>query len=177
MTIPWIGDFQWVIAAAQIAFLVSAAWVDVTTRLIPDRVCLSLIGVGVIGQMFVPVQLAASLAVAVILFTSLLFLHSRRMVGGGDVKLLVALAAGLPPRDVIGFLTLTALTGGVLAFTHLAMRHLPRPRIAQVGASDLRRIYAVERWRILRHAPLPYGVAIAGGGIWAVLIHTMNIGG
>jgi hypothetical protein len=56
-----------------------------------------LIGVGVIGQMFVPVQLAASLAVAVILFTSLLFLHSRRMVGGGDVNPSLTL---FPPHTV-----------------------------------------------------------------------------
>ena len=31
-----------------------------------------------------------------------------------------------------------------------------------------RRVYAIERWRHLRHAPLPYGVAIACGGIWTI---------
>ena len=49
---------------------------------------------------------------------------------------------------------------------------LPRPAGARAGASTLRRVWAAERWRILRRAPLPYGLAIACGGIWTVLTHT-----
>jgi prepilin peptidase CpaA len=49
------------------------------------------------------------------------------------------------------------------------MRHLPYPNLAPAGSSLVRRVYAIERWRHLRHAPLPYGVAIAFGGIWTIL--------
>jgi prepilin peptidase CpaA len=66
-------------------------------------------------------------------------------------------------------LTVTALAGGVLAALHLIMRAMPSPRLAPAGSSLARRVYAVERWRHLRHAPLPYGVAIASGGIWTIL--------
>jgi prepilin peptidase CpaA len=69
---------------------------------------------------------------------------------------------------VIQLLTITALAGGVLALGHLMLRLLPHPRLAPAGSSLVRRVYAIERWRNLRHAPLPYGVAIACGGIWTV---------
>jgi prepilin peptidase CpaA len=69
---------------------------------------------------------------------------------------------------VIQLLTITALAGGVLALVHLMMRLLPYPKLAPAGSSLVRRVYAIERWRNLRHAPLPYGVAIACGGIWTV---------
>src|SRR6266853_403042 len=68
----------------------------------------------------------------------------------------------------IQLLTVTALAGGVLALAHLMMRLLPSPRLAPAGSSFVRRVYAIERWRHLRHAPLPYGVAIACGGIWTI---------
>jgi prepilin peptidase CpaA len=102
------------------------------------------------------------------LFLLLFAIYQRGKIGGGDVKLLVALAVGLPLTGVIQLLTITALAGGVLALVHLMMRLLPSPRLAPAGSSLLRRVYAVERWRHLRHAPLPYGVAIACGGIWTI---------
>ena len=114
-------------------------------------------------------QVAGSLIVATILFALLLVIYQRGMIGGGDVKLLVALAIGLPLMGVIQLLTITALAGGVLALVHLMMRLLPYPKLAPAGSSFVRRVYAIERWRHLRHAPLPYGVAIACGGIWTVL--------
>jgi prepilin peptidase CpaA len=98
----------------------------------------------------------------------LVAVYARGWIGGGDVKLLVALAIGLPLAGVVQLLTVTALAGGVLALTHLMMRRLPFPSPAPAGASLLRRVWAVERWRNVRHAPLPYGVAIACGGIWTV---------
>jgi prepilin peptidase CpaA len=97
-----------------------------------------------------------------------LLVYTRGWIGGGDVKLLVALATGLPLTGVVQLLTITALAGGVLALVHLTMRLLPYPRLAPAGSSFVRRVYAVERWRHLRRAPLPYGVAIACGGIWTV---------
>ena len=109
------------------------------------------------------------LIVAAILLSLLLVVYTRRWMGGGDVKLLLALAIGLPLTGVVQLLTVTALAGGVVALVHLMMRQLPHPRLAPAGSSFPRRVYAVERWRHLRHAPLPYGVAIAFGGIWAIL--------
>jgi prepilin peptidase CpaA len=116
-----------------------------------------------------PTQLGESLSVAAALFLLLMVMHHRRWIGGGDVKLLAALALGLPLVGLLQLLTIMALAGGVLAVAYLLMRLLPYPNRVPAGSSLLRRVYAVERWRCLRRAPLPYGVAIACGGIWVLL--------
>jgi prepilin peptidase CpaA len=70
---------------------------------------------------------------------------------------------------VVTLFTATALAGGVLCLMHLTMRHLSSPRPQNSDSFVLRRVYAVERWRIIRHGSLPYAVAIACGGIWTIL--------
>jgi prepilin peptidase CpaA len=155
-------------SALAIVLLVYVAMIDIATRSIRNEICLVLALLGIAIQFASPMQLAESLIAATILFLLLLVIYQRGMIGGGDVKLLVALAIGLPLMGVLKLLTVTALAGGVLAAVHLVMRLLPYPRPAPAGASLLRRVYAIERWRHLRHAPLPYGVAIACGGIWTV---------
>ena len=163
---------SWIVPIAsivQILLLLYVATIDVATRLIRNEICLALALLGIAAQLASPAQLAESLIVAAILFLLLFVIYQWGQIGGGDVKLLVALAIGLPLTGVIQLLTITALAGGVLALVHLIMRHLPHPKLAPAGSSLVRRVYAVERWRHLRYAPLPYGVAIACGGIWTIL--------
>src|SRR5262245_61661098 len=152
----------------QIFLLLYVAVIDIATRLIRNEICLMLALLGIAGQFSSPMHITESLIAATILLLLLIVIYERGWIGGGDVKLLVALAIGLPLMGVIQLLTITALAGGVLALVHLMMRFLPYPKLAPVGSSFLRRVYAIERWRNLRHAPLPYGVAIACGGIWTV---------
>ena len=152
----------------EILLLLYVASFDVATRLIRNDICLALALLGIAGQFANPMLILESLIAATILFLLLFMIYQRGGIGGGDVKLLVALAIGLPLTGVIQLLTITALAGGVLALVHVMMRLLPYPRLAPAGSSLVRRVYAIERWRNLRHAPLPYGVAIACGGIWTV---------
>jgi prepilin peptidase CpaA len=162
---------SWIIPIAstlKIVLLLYVATIDIATRLIRNEICLALALLGIAAHLASPMQLAQSLIAAAILLLLLFVIYQRGSIGGGDVKLLVALAIGLPLTGVIELLTITALAGGVLALVHLVMRHLPYPKLAPAGSSLVRRVYAVERWRHLRHAPLPYGVAIACGGIWTV---------
>jgi prepilin peptidase CpaA len=163
---------SWIVPIAsifEILLLLYVATMDIATRLISNEICLALALLGFVGQLASPLQAAQSLIVAAILLLLLMVVYQRRWMGGGDVKLLVALAVGLPLVGVVQLLTLTAFAGGVLAVAHLMLRHLPSPKLAPVGSSLVRRVYAVERWRHLRHAPLPYGVAIASGGIWTIV--------
>jgi prepilin peptidase CpaA len=152
----------------EILLLLYVAVIDIANRLIRNEICLILALLGIASQFASQTHVIESLAAATILFLLLIVVYQRGWIGGGDVKLLVALAIGLPLMGVIQLLTITALAGGVLALVHLTMRLLPYPRTAPAGSSLLRRVYAVERWRNLRHAPLPYGAAIACGGIWTV---------
>jgi Flp pilus assembly protein protease CpaA len=163
---------SWIVTIAsslEILLLLHVAATDISARLIRNEVCLALALLGILSQIASPMQVVQSLIAAAILFFLLLVVYARGWMGGGDVKLLVALAVGLPLTGVVQLLTVTALAGGVLAALHLILRALPSPRLAPAGSSVLRRVYAVERWRHLRHAPLPYGVAIACGGIWTIL--------
>src|SRR6266853_4097867 len=138
----------------EILLLVHVAMIDIATRLIRNEICLVLALLGIAGQFASPMQVAQSLIAATILLLLLLVIYTRGLIGGGDVKLLVALAIGQPLMGVIQLLTVTALAGGVLALVHLMMRVLPYPRLAPAGSSFLRRVYAIERWRNLRQAPL-----------------------
>jgi Flp pilus assembly protein protease CpaA len=162
---------NWIVPTAsflEILLLLYVAMIDIATRLIRNEVCLALVLLGIASQFVNPMHVTESLIAATILFLLLIVIYQRRWIGGGDVKLLAALAIGLPLIGVIQLLTVTALAGGVLALVHLVMGLLPYPKLAPAGSSLVRRVYAVERWRNLRHAPLPYGVAIACGGIWTV---------
>ena len=161
----WIAP---TVSFLEILLLLYVATIDIATRLIRNEICLVLALLGIAGQLANPMQVGQSLIAATILLLLLLVIYQRGQIGGGDVKLLVALAIGLPLTGVIQLLTITALAGGVLALMHLMMRLLPYPKLAPAGSSLVRRVYAIERWRHLRHAPLPYGVAIACGGIWTI---------
>jgi prepilin peptidase CpaA len=89
------------------------------------------------------------------------------------VKLAAAVCLGLSPIATWRFFVVTALAGGVLAILHLIGRRVlrgaapmaPMPR----GAPLPLRVLRTERWRIARHGSLSYGLAIACGGIWAML--------
>jgi Flp pilus assembly protein protease CpaA len=157
-----------IVSTVKIVLLLYVATIDIATRLIRNEICLALALLGVTAQLASPMQIAQSLIAAAILLLLLLVIYQRGWIGGGDVKLLVALAIGLPLTGVIELFTMTSLAGGVLALVHVKMRLLPYPKLAPAGSSLVRRVYAIERWRHLRRAPLPYGVAIACGGIWTI---------
>lgn len=160
----------YLLSGVMIAMLLWAAWADVADRSIPDRACVALALCGAAIQIAAgPRALAISVAVALVLFLVLFALFCARAMGGGDVKLLVAAALGQTASGTLRMLFATALAGAVLVLIHLSLRHLPRPALVPAGSSSVRRVYAAERWRILRGAPLPYGVAIACGGIWTIL--------
>ena len=161
------------ISVAEGIFLLYAACTDIAARLIPNAVCLALAALGMMhASLTTPASALMQASVVTIgLFLTLLMLHTRRWIGGGDVKLLVAVAIGMSFAGVVDLLTRIALVSLVLAAVHLIMRRLPNPKPAPVGSSLVRRVYAIERWRNLRHAPLPYGVAIAFGGIWTLFSH------
>lgn len=164
--------FSHIIEALQILLLLYVALTDIAARIIPNKASLIIALLALMQLPFAePYRLLSSLAITLAIFALLLTLWGRGMMGGGDVKLLAAFSIGLPLAVVIQFLCVTVLIGGALALVHLAMRLLPYPALAPLGSSYVRRVCAVERWRHLRHAPLPYGVAIACGGIWTILSH------
>ena len=90
---------------------------------------------------------ALQLGVALAAFALFAGLFALKMMGGGDVKLLTALALWIEPTWFLKLLVVMALTGGVLTVV--------------MGAWHIMRR---ERDRI----KIPYGVAIAIGGLWVL---------
>jgi len=92
-------------------------------------------------------DIALQLGVAFGTFAILAALFAMKMMGGGDVKLLTALALWIAPDHFLRLVILMALLGGVLTIGlgawHLAQRR--RDRLA-----------------------IPYGVAIALAGQWTL---------
>ena len=151
-----------------LALLVHAAWRDVATRLIPDLTSLALLACGLaLRAPHGSAAVAASLGVAALLFALLFVLAMGGLLGGGDVKLAGAIAAGLPPAVIPDFVTAAAVAGGVLGAGYLLAARLVPPLAA--GPGLVGRVLAVEAWRIRRRGPLPYAVALAAGGAFALL--------
>src|SRR5215467_6116496 len=119
---------NWIVPAAsflEILLLLYVAMVDIATRLIRNEICLVLALLGIAVQFASPMHVTESLIAATILFLLLTVIYQRGWIGGGDVKLLVALAVGLSLMGMLQLLTITALAGGALALVHLMMRLLP----------------------------------------------------
>lgn len=90
---------------------------------------------------------ALQLLLAVAAFAVLAGLFALRAMGGGDVKLLTALALWMPAVLFLRLLIVMALAGGVLTVA-LAMWHVTR--------------------RSKERLKIPYGVAIALAGLWTI---------
>jgi prepilin peptidase CpaA len=147
-----------------------AAWSDLLSRTIPDQACIVLAATGLaVRGSSGAAPLALSAGIAALAFLALAALHARGGFGGGDVKLIAAVLLGLSPLGAYRFLVITILAGGVLAVIHLALRALPPAPPAPAGAVLPWRLWRAERWRVRRQRTLPFGIANAGGGCWAVV--------
>lgn len=92
-------------------------------------------------------DVAIQFGVALAAFTILAGLFALRMMGGGDVKLLTALALWIAPGLFLKLIIIMALLGGILTIV--------------MGA-----------WHVMRRQrdklAIPYGVAIAAAGLWVL---------
>ena len=158
-----------VVIMSGAALLVAAALHDIVARTVPNGLALALAGFGLIAQVLQGNALV-SVPVALVVFACAALCWRRGWMGGGDVKLLGAVALLVPPMLVPSLIAAIALSGGVLALFYLAARRrLTRPTNPRPGGIIPRAIRA-ERWRLRRGGPMPYAVAIASGAFF-VLSH------
>ncbi|SKA36920.1 prepilin peptidase CpaA [Enhydrobacter aerosaccus] len=142
--------------------LVSAGWQDLKTMRIANGISLGIgasfaiwAGAGVLLDRVAAVQVGLSLACALFVFLVGTVGFALGAIGGGDVKLLAAASLFAGPAHQIDFLTVTACAGGLLALAALAGARLGPSKSDGPGVTRER----------LRQA-LPYGPAIAMGGLW-----------
>ena len=138
------------------ALMAFAASSDLLTMTISNRVSLILAGsffalaiwsgmpLGQIGM-----HVAAGLAVLVVTFT----FFARGWIGGGDAKLAAATALWLGFDQLLNYLTIASLLGGVLTLLIMRFRLMPLPAML-----------AEQEWAKRLHrmdAGVPYGIALA----------------
>jgi prepilin peptidase CpaA len=92
-------------------------------------------------------EVAIQFALAVATFLVLSILFAIRAMGGGDVKLLTALALWIAPEHFLKLLVMMALLGGVLT-------------VVMAGWHAMRR----QKHKLA----IPYGVAISAAGLWVI---------
>ena len=98
-------------------------------------------------------DMALQLGVAFGVFALFALLFNFGFMGGGDVKMIGALALWLPPILILKLLLIMSIAGGALT---LAM--LIRSRLAKSGG----------------RIEVPYGVAIAFAGLWVIAEPFLN---
>ena len=94
-------------------------------------------------------DVALQVGVAALTFAVLAALFAIRAMGGGDVKLLTALALWIEPMQFVRLILAMALLGGVLTI-------------------------AFGTWHVMRRQreklAIPYGVAISLAGLWTIYL-------
>lgn len=151
--------------AAFALLLAAAAWQDLRTLRIANGFSLAIAASFVLwaaaglrmGRLG-PEQIGMAVGCAAVVFAVGTVAFAVGAIGGGDVKLMAAASmfAGLPQQ--LDFLTVTALAGGILALAMLA-----GAPIGPAGESSGAIVHAR-----VRH--LPYGPAIAAGGLWVAAL-------
>lgn len=150
--------------AALAGLMLWAGACDARRYEIPNRISLLL-------ALVYPLHLLASagrtdwlggLITAAVLFALGAILFFFRLVGGGDVKLLAAGGLWAGPALVSPYLLVTTLAGGALALALISVRSWRRARAVLAGP-DAAAALPLARQR------MPYGVAIAAGGLFIAL--------
>ena len=138
--------------------LLGAAMTDYRRRIIPNRLVALTAACGVaMGLLLAPRSVALSITVALGTLLVLGLLAQRRLIGGGDAKLIAAVTLLVPPGEVAGLFVAIALCGGVVSGTCLLAHLFVRKRAP--ASLPLR----VAMARIAARKSVPYGVAILGG--------------
>lgn len=134
--------------------LLAVCYFDLTRFIIPNELNLGFILIYPAFLIFTPMHIEWwwSLVVMLCFFGVGFLMFLGNVMGGGDIKLLIALSLwiGWEPNALMGFGLWTALSGGVLALVLIILRVLFRHK-------DKNSVPKVLRWK----EPLPYGLAIA----------------
>jgi prepilin peptidase CpaA len=156
------------VLAVAAGILVIVAYEDVRTRRIPNALSLATAALGLARVAFAAEVIDAgyTLAAAITIFSITFTLFQRGAIGGGDAKILPATALLIGYRELLGFLFLMSLCGGVLALATLAAekldlscRRFRRGAYASSnGQSDRGRVAS-------KGSAVPYGVAVATAGV------------
>jgi len=148
---------SWILLGALAAMLLAASWCDLKSRTIPNSLNIAIALAAIpfwwsIGLALWP-DAALQVGVAALVFALFAIAFAFGAMGGGDVKLIGALALWLPAPAVMVLIVIMSLAGGALTLALFARQKLAR----KTGQLEI-----------------PYGVAIAFGGLWLISERFLN---
>lgn len=157
-----------VVLLCFVGLLLAAATTDMKSLTIPNRISAAIILLYPAHVLSSPVALdwAADLAVGAGFLGVGFGLFVWGRFGAGDVKLAAGAALWSGIAYGAHFLFVMGVVGGLIAATMLVRQFLNKPVTAE-GAD-------IVRTTPRRRQPMPYGVAIAAGGIYVALIKILG---
>jgi len=153
-----MGEHDWLhitLAILCSGLLIWCAATDLRARIIPNRISVLLLFAFLISGLVGHHSWVDGFLSLGIVFIITFGMFAIGMIGGGDAKVMTALAPWLGLQSLLGFAVLTSLFGGGLATFYL-LKQRARPQVSP-GADE-----ALEEGQEIE---LPYGVAIAAGGL------------
>jgi len=155
--------FLQIASLALIALLAYAAFSDATRFTIPNWLSLAILVLFPVAALLAGLGWAEAGNHVLAGLLALVFgmaLFAPGWVGGGDAKLFAATAFWFGWPGVAVFLIHTVLVGGVLVLVLIILRKV----LPLAGISPAR----LEGSALAPAAPVPYGIAIAGGALWSL---------
>ena len=151
------AGFTELLLAALAVILIWIAWVDSQTYTISNRINLVVAGLALVYwwsiQLPVWPEGAIRIGVAAAVFAVFAIAFYVGMMGGGDVKLAAALSLWFSPHGTLAFIVVMSLAGGLLTLVVAALHKMRR----REGRPEV-----------------PYGIAIAAGGMWLLAQRFLN---
>jgi prepilin peptidase CpaA len=147
--------FHIALMAIAAAIFVAAAAHDSCTYRIPNYLSALLLVLFPIFVITAPegIDWQQNLGVFAIVVVSGFAMFLGHLAGAGDIKLLSAGALWAGPHYIAVLLAVTAVAGGVVSVVMAMLTHLRQRHIAQEEQEKISRV------------PIPYGIAIAAGGL------------
>jgi len=161
---------------ALLAMMAAAAWFDVRTRRIPNKLTLAGMAVAVALRLVAgPGAGIDGVTGAILAFVLCLPFFVLGVLGGGDAKLLMAVGAFMGPRDLLMAMLVIASLGGILGAIDAMRKGILLPVLHNCG--DILKHWATLGRRGANRSlatggalAIPYGVAIASGSLlWWLL--------
>lgn len=143
------------------AAVILAAFTDLFTMTIPNRISLVLVAAFLVLAPFANItlpQFGWHIAAGLIVLAVTFGLFIAGIIGGGDAKLVSAVALWVGMDHLLPYLLVASLFGGALTLGLLSFRKMPLPlQLDKLG------------WIARLHSPkgkIPYGIALAAGALW-----------
>jgi prepilin peptidase CpaA len=151
----------WAAARDARGYVIPNRAIVATTALFPVYLLTRAIATGSMTSALGDGAIGLSLAALVLIAGFAMF--SLHLIGGGDAKLASAVALWAGADNVVAFLIIASISGGVLAAAVLIWR----AAFPQLESAPSVQNFGVRLRQGLK-APVPFGVAIAIGGLYIV---------